>query len=122
METFKIKIFVTSAVLASLAGSLYAHYLTFISPGSFSIFYSLQVITMVLIGGMGSLWGAACGAILLTVLPELLHAVKEYNVLIYGLILMVVLVFFPQGLFPAIVGIFSRRKEVPPAGRKLPAV
>ena len=121
VETFKIKIFVTSAVLASLAGSLYAHYLTFISPGSFSIFYSLQVVTMVLIGGMGSLWGAAFGAILLTVLPELLHAVKEYNVLVYGLILMVVLVFFPQGLFPAIAGIFSRRKEGSRAVRKLPA-
>ncbi len=111
VETFKIKIFVTSAVLASLAGSLYAHYLTFISPGSFSIFYSLQVVTMVLIGGMGSLWGAAFGAILLTVLPELLHAVKEYNVLIYGLILMVILVFFPQGLFPGIARILSRRSE-----------
>ena len=121
VETFKIKIFVTSAVLASLAGSLYAHYLTFISPGSFSIFYSLQVVTMVLIGGMGSLWGAAFGAILLTVLPELLHAVKEYNVLVYGLILMVVLVFFPQGLFPGIAGILSRRKETPPAVRKQPA-
>jgi branched-chain amino acid transport system permease protein len=111
VEAFKIKIFVTSAVLASLAGSLYAHYLTFVSPGSFSIFYSLQVVTMVLIGGLGSLWGAALGAILLTVLPELLHAVKEYNVLVYGLILMVVLVFFPQGLFPGIAGLLSRRKE-----------
>jgi branched-chain amino acid transport system permease protein len=111
VETFKIKIFVTSAVLASLSGSLFAHYLTFISPGSFSIFYSLQVVTMVLIGGLGSLWGAAFGAILLTVLPELLHAVKEYNVLVYGLILMVVLVFFPQGLFPGIAGLLSRRKE-----------
>jgi branched-chain amino acid transport system permease protein len=111
VEAFKIKIFVTSAVLASLAGSLYAHYLTFVSPGSFSIFYSLQVVTMVLIGGLGSLWGAALGAILLTVLPELLHAVKEYNVLVYGLILMVVLVFFPQGLFPGIAGLLYRRKE-----------
>jgi branched-chain amino acid transport system permease protein len=121
VDTFKIKIFVTSAVLASLAGSLYAHYLTFISPGSFSIFYSLQVVTMVLIGGLGSLWGAAFGAILLTILPEMLHAVKEYNVLVYGLILMVVLVFFPRGLFPGIAEILSRRKEGPPAVRKQPA-
>jgi branched-chain amino acid transport system permease protein len=118
VEAFKIKIFVTSAVLASLAGSLYAHYLTFVSPGSFSIFYSLQVVTMVLIGGLGSLWGAAFGAILLTVLPELLHAVKEYNVLVYGFILMVVLIFFPQGLFPGIAGILSRRKAIPPSARK----
>jgi branched-chain amino acid transport system permease protein len=70
---------------------------------------------------MGSLWGAAFGAILLTVLPELLHAVKEYNVLIYGLILMIILVFFPQGLFPAIAGILPRRKEAPAAVQKQPA-
>jgi branched-chain amino acid transport system permease protein len=121
VDSFKIKIFVMSAVLASLAGSLYAHYLTFISPGSFGIFYSLQVVTMVLIGGLGSLWGAACGAIFLTVLPEALHAVKEYNVLVYGLILMAVLVFFPQGLFPAMAGVFSRRKEDRTAGERLPS-
>lgn len=120
VESFKIKIFVMSAVLASLAGSLYAHYLTFISPGSFGIFYSLQVVTMVLIGGLGSLWGAAFGAIFLTVLPEALHAVKEYNVLVYGLILMAVLVFFPQGLFPAMAGVFSRGKEDRTAGERPP--
>ena len=61
---YKVKIFVLSAVLASLAGSLYAHYLTFISPGTFSFFYSLQVVTMVLVGGMGSLWGSVFGALL----------------------------------------------------------
>ena len=101
-ETYKIKIFVISASLASLAGSLYAHYISFISPGSFSIFFSLQAVTMVLVGGMGSLWGSVFGAIFLTLLPEILHAVKEYNVLIYGFILMAVLMFFPKGLFPAI--------------------
>ena len=101
-QTYKVKIFFISAALGSLAGSLYAHYLTFISPGTFSIFYSIQVVTMVLVGGIGSLWGSVFGAVLLTILPEALHAVKEYNVLIYGLILMVVLIFFPQGLFPGI--------------------
>ena len=101
-ETYKIKIFVLSAVLASLAGSLYAHYLTFISPGSFSIFFSLQVVTMVLIGGMGSLWGAAFGAILLTVLPECFMSSRNTMCSYTDLILMMVLVFFPQGLFPAI--------------------
>lgn len=108
-EGYKIKIFVTSAILASLAGSLYAHYLTFISPGTFSFFYSIQVVTMVLVGGIGSLWGSVFGAMLLTLLPEMLHAVKEYNVLIYGLILMGVLVFFPQGLFPGLVKLLNRR-------------
>lgn len=115
-ETYKVKIFVLSAVLASLAGSLYAHYITFISPGTFSFFYSLQVVTMVLVGGMGSLWGSVLGALLLTLLPEALHAVKEYNVLVYGLILMGVLVFFPHGLVTGIAGLLQRREKVFPAG------
>ncbi len=101
-ETIKIKIFVISAAMASLAGSLYAHYISFISPGSFSIFFSLQTVTMVLVGGMGSLWGSVFGAILMSLLPEILHGVKEYNVLVYGFILMVVLIFFPEGLFPSV--------------------
>ncbi len=113
-ESFKVKIFVLSAVLASLAGSLYAHYITFISPGTFSFFYSLQVVTMVLVGGMGSLWGSVFGALLLTILPETLHSVKEYNILVYGLILTGVLVFFPHGLLAGIGGVFNngRRKFV----------
>lgn len=109
-ENYKIKIFVFSAFLASLAGNLYAHYLAFISPATFSFFYSIQVVTMVLVGGIGSLWGSLCGSILLTLLPELLQAAKEYNVLIYGLILMLVLIFFPRGLLPAIVEGVGKRK------------
>lgn len=101
-ETCKIKIFIFSAALASLAGSLYAHYITFISPGTFGIFFSLQAVTMVLVGGMGSLWGSVFGAVFLTLLPEVLQGVKEYNVLVYGFILMSVLMFFPEGLFPAV--------------------
>ena len=116
-ESYKVKIFVLSALLASLSGSLYAHYLTFVSPGTFSFFYSIQVVTMVLVGGIGSLWGSVGGAILLTVLPEVLHAVKEYNVLVYGAVLMVVLVFFPQGLFPAIAGFLGKKK-----GEGLPSI
>ncbi len=109
-EKYKINIFVISAILASLAGSLYAHYITFISPGTFSFFYSLQVATMVLVGGMGSLWGSIFGTVLLTILPELLHGVKDYNVLIQGLILTGVLVFFPEGLFPGILEAWRKRR------------
>ncbi|MBI4495316.1 MAG: branched-chain amino acid ABC transporter permease [Deltaproteobacteria bacterium] len=109
-ETYKVKIFVLGAVLASLAGSLYAHYITFISPGTFSFFYSIQVVTMVLVGGIGSVGGAAGGAVLLTLLPEVLQVIKDYNVLTYGLVLMIVLIFFPQGLFPWISAIGRRRR------------
>ena len=120
-EAYKVKIFVLSALLASLAGSLYAHYITFISPGTFSFYYSLQVVTMVLVGGMGSLWGSVFGALLLTVLPEVLHAVKEYNVLVYGLILMGVLVYFPHGLLPGVAAALGTgRKDIPPDSKNPP--
>jgi branched-chain amino acid transport system permease protein len=115
-ERYKVKIFVLSAVLGSLAGSLYAHYFTFISPGTFSFFYSLQVVTMVLVGGMGSLWGSVFGALLLTILPEALHAVREYNVLVYGLILMGVLVFFPHGLVTGIADALKKGRSRGAAG------
>jgi branched-chain amino acid transport system permease protein len=101
-EGYKVMIFVFSAVLASLAGSLYAHYITFISPRTFSFFYSIQVVTMVFVGGCGHLWGACFGAVVLTMLPELLQELKDYSILAYGLILMVVLVFFPEGMWPGI--------------------
>jgi branched-chain amino acid transport system permease protein len=107
-QNYKVRAFILSAVLASLAGSFYAHYITFISPGTFSFFYSLQVVTMVLVGGMGSLWGPVFGALLLTLLPEALHSVKEYNVLLYGVILMVILVYFPHGLFPGIAAALGK--------------
>jgi len=97
---YKVTVFVLSALYAGLAGVLYAHYVTFISPRSFDIFYSVQVVTMVVVGGMGSLWGGVMGTALVTCLPELLHHFQDYHVLLYGLILVSVLVFCPQGLAP----------------------
>ncbi|MFP5213933.1 MAG: branched-chain amino acid ABC transporter permease, partial [Acidobacteriota bacterium] len=92
---YKVATFVLSALYAGIAGFCYAHYVTFISPKTFDIFYSVQVVTMVAVGGMGSLWGGLAGAVLLTVLPEFLHTFEDLHVLLYGLILMSVLVFCP---------------------------
>jgi branched-chain amino acid transport system permease protein len=92
------------------AGSLYAHYLSFISPKTFDIFYSIQIVTMVVVGGIGNLWGGLLGAAVLTALPEVLHAMRDYALLLYGVILMGVLVFFPEGLLPGLVKIWSRKK------------
>lgn len=101
---YKVVTFSLSSLFAAFAGFCYAHYLTFISPKTFDIFYSVQVVTMVAVGGMGSLWGGLAGTALLTVLPEVLHRFEDLHVLLYGLILMGVLVFSPQGLFPAVAG------------------
>lgn len=99
---YKIKIFVLSAMFASLAGSLYAHYMTFISPTSFSLNFSIMLVTMIIVGGSESIWGAILGAALLTILKamlgEFLGDYKDYDVVMYGLILMVVVIFLPTGL------------------------
>lgn len=109
IATFRYKViaFVLSAVYAGVAGFCYAHYVTFISPKSFDIFHSVQVVTMVVLGGMGSLWGGLAGAAVLTCLPLWLHRLEDFHVLFYGLILMGVLVFVPQGLLPSVQRLFS---------------
>jgi len=94
----KIWVFVVSAVYASVAGSLYAHFITFISPGSFDFMFSIKLVTMVVVGGMASIWGAVFGAATLTLLPEVLVVFHDYDIVIFGLILMVVMIFLPQGL------------------------
>ncbi|GAB6057840.1 branched-chain amino acid ABC transporter permease [Desulfonatronum parangueonense] len=98
---YKVGLFVAAALLAALAGSLYAHYLQFISPHSFDMFVSLQLVTMTAIGGLGNLWGGIFGAAFLLILPEWLHAWPDLMILLHGLILMVVLMFCPKGLLPA---------------------
>ncbi len=70
----KVQIFACSAVISCVAGSLYAHSVTFISPASFGFHFSVELLTMVIIGGLGSIYGSFLGAALLTLLPELLHA------------------------------------------------
>ncbi len=101
-DRYKVEVFVLSALYASVAGSLYAHYLTFISPKTFDIFFSIELVTMVIIGGMGSIWGALSGTIFLTPLPLVLHFFDEYKDVFYGLILVLILIFLPEGLLVAI--------------------
>jgi branched-chain amino acid transport system permease protein len=101
-DRYKVKVFVLSALYASLAGSLYAHYLTFISPKTFDIFFSVELVTMVIVGGMGNVWGALFGAIFLTSLPNVLHLFDEYKDIFYGLILVIILIFLPEGVVVAV--------------------
>jgi branched-chain amino acid transport system permease protein len=97
-ERYKIGVFILSALYAAVAGALYAHYVTFVSPGSFGFHTSVQLVTMVVLGGMGSLWGAVAGATFLTVLPEALRAIEDYDILLYGGLLILCMMFLPGGL------------------------
>jgi branched-chain amino acid transport system permease protein len=99
VSVYKIQIFVYSAVLASIAGSLYAHYINFISPGTFDLAFSVKLLIMIIIGGMHSIWGAILGAILISFLSfEWLEMFKEYEILVYGMILLLVTIFLPEGI------------------------
>jgi branched-chain amino acid transport system permease protein len=107
----KLQVFVLSAVIAALSGFFYAHLITFISPGSFDFIVSVRIVTMVVIGGMASIWGALLGASLLTMLPEWLHAFADFEMVVYGLILMLVMVVMPQGLTRGLMDIYSKSKR-----------
>jgi branched-chain amino acid transport system permease protein len=94
----KLMVFVLSAAYAALAGVLYVHFVTFISPDAGTVMLSIKMVTMVVVGGMGHLWGGLLGASLLTVLPEVLSYFEDYDMLIYGGILLVMVMFLPGGL------------------------
>jgi branched-chain amino acid transport system permease protein len=104
---YKSRVFVLSVVIATLAGSLYAFFSGFISPQEAGFGRSIELVVMVVLGGMGRLYGSVIGAVILTLLPQLLASFEEYQTLIYGLIIIVVMVFMPRG----IISLFDRRKE-----------
>ncbi len=101
----KIVVFTVSAVFASVAGSLFAHYLGTITPDTFGIFASIDLLLMVVIGGMGSLWGSLAGAAFITVLPHLLGPLEAYKEIIHGLILVGILLVLPRGLVADMAGL-----------------
>ena len=98
----KITAFVLGSTLAGLAGGLYAHYVGFISPGTFGFMLSIELVVMVIVGGSGSLIGPILGAGLFTVLPEYLRAYRDYDVVLFGTVLIAVLMFMPSGLAGAL--------------------
>ena len=95
---YKIASLMISAGFAGLGGALYAHYQLQVSPPLFSVVVSITVIIMVYVGGIGSIYGAAIAAILLTLLTEMLRGFGEYRLWIYTLTLMLILFFLPNGL------------------------
>ncbi len=95
---YKVTAFVLGAFFAGVAGGLFAHYLSYLNPSTFTFLKSIEVIAMVVLGGMGSLSGSVLAAIVLTLMPELLRPVKDYRMVIYSLLLIILLITRPQGL------------------------
>jgi branched-chain amino acid transport system permease protein len=99
--------FVSSAFFAGLAGALYAHYTGFVSPDLFYFTYTTTMLIMVFLGGKGTIIGPVIGAVLFTILPEALRVAANYRLMIFSLILLLLVVFAPEGL----VGLFNRLRH-----------
>jgi branched-chain amino acid transport system permease protein len=95
---YKIVSLAISAAIAGLGGALYAHYQLQVGPDLFAVVLSINIIIMVYVGGIGSIYGAIAGAIFLNVLTETLRGLSEYRLWVYTLVLMLILFFLPQGI------------------------
>lgn len=100
IPALKIKLYAfgLSSFIAGMAGALYASKQTIITPDSFDFILSVLILAMVVLGGMGNIWGAALGALVLGVLPELLRGFASYRMLIFGIIVILMMIFRPQGI------------------------
>jgi branched-chain amino acid transport system permease protein len=112
---YKVIAFVVAATFAGIAGALLAHLQTYISPENFTFLTSVDIIFMVVLGGLGSAPGSIVGAFVVTVAPEWLRFLKDYRIIVYALIILSVLIFAPTGLYGAIGRL--RRRLVPASGQ-----
>ena len=107
----KLRAFVISAVYASVAGSLLALQNGYITPDVAGFMHSVEMVTMAVLGGVGSVLGAIFGAAILTLLPQVLTVFAEYEQLVLGLVMVLVMIFLPQGLLPSIARRLKGRDE-----------
>lgn len=116
----KLQAFIFSALLAGLSGGLYAFYVTFISPSPFTFHASVQFVLMAVIGGLGTFWGPLLGAVVVVALSEILKelvpliipgAGGEYQIILYGIILVALMIYRPQGL--SSIGHYFRKIKLP---------
>jgi branched-chain amino acid transport system permease protein len=96
---YKIIAFVVGAFFAGMAGGIYGHFKLSIDPKGFDFIKSIEIVVMVILGGMGNTIGVILAAVLLTVLPEVLRPVAQYRMMLYSLLLIVLMMTRPQGLF-----------------------
>lgn len=96
---YKVSAFAVSAMFAGLAGGLYAHYIGILDPSKFGFMMSIEILVMVVLGGMGSIIGSVVAATALTLLPEAMQEFSDYRMVVYSLLLVVVMIFRPGGLF-----------------------
>lgn len=116
----KLQILIVSVMIASLAGSLYAHFQALVAPKPFNFVASVELVSMAAVGGLASIWGAPFGVAFIFVLREVLRsqmhvwmrgAGGEHELIAYGLVLVLIMIFMPQGLVRGLVDLSRRRKK-----------
>jgi branched-chain amino acid transport system permease protein len=100
----KLTAFVIASALAGAAGVLVAHHIRGVTPDDFTVLTSSTIVAMVVVGGRGTIWGPLLGAVVFTALPEVLGFAANYKLIIYGLLMIVMVIVMPQGVFGAWVG------------------
>lgn len=95
---YKIEAFAVGAFFAGLGGCLYGHFIAYINPSDFAFMKSVDILDMVVLGGLGSIPGAIVGAAVLTIAPEFLRFMQQYRMLVYGALLVFLMIFRPNGL------------------------
>jgi branched-chain amino acid transport system permease protein len=96
---YKVIAFVVGAMFAGIAGGLYAHFVQYLNPDDFGFQHSVEIVVMVILGGMANLAGVVIAAVLLTILPEALRFISDYRMVIYSLMLIILMLTRPQGIF-----------------------
>ena len=94
----KLAVFALGALMAGVGGALYAHYALFIDSAQFGFHRSAEIFVIVLLGGMGSFWGAVAGAVVVTLLPEALRVIQEWRMTFFGTLLVAMMIWRPWGL------------------------
>ena len=101
---YKLTAFVVGTFLAGVAGATYAYFTLFLIPGAFGFTISISILAMVIVGGVGSIWGVIVSAAVLTLLPEFVRVANDYKIFVYGVLLVLTMRFAPGGL----AGVVSR--------------
>lgn len=112
---YKIEAFVIGSFFAGIAGALFAHLYMFIDPTEFNFLKSVEIVTFVVLGGMGSISGVIMSTGILTVLPEALRAFSDYRMVFYSILLIVIMIFRPQGLMGTkelSLNVFKKKKKI----------
>lgn len=103
VATVKRKVMMQSGFLCAVGGGLYAHYVGYLSPGPFDVGFSVRLLLMVALGGFANIWGVLFGVAFVTLVGEALKPLGAFDVIAYGVLLVVSVIFFPQGLLAGVV-------------------